>query len=162
MQGTVRFELREEKLQKSGKAPIGIIYSVKGQRKRLSAGQVIYPFNWDALKQRGIYLPKKEVKKIAPDLTNDLILTQIEINEINNELDSINLRIDKIEREYIKDGVKFSSDMIITQLKGLSPEVIKAEEASRYLYNFIDKYLLDHCNSCKGVAKCLQATQSAS
>jgi integrase len=141
MEGTVRFELREEKVQKSGKAPIGIIYSVKGQRKRFSTGQVIYPFNWDATKQRGIYLPKKDIKKVAPDLANDLILTDIEIKEINNELDAIGLRIDKIERGYVKDGVVFSSEMVVTQLKGISPEVVKAEEANRYMFNFIDRYL---------------------
>jgi integrase len=147
MQGTIRFELREEKIQKSGKAPIGIIYSVKGQRKRLSTGQVIYPFNWDGKAQKGVYLPLKEVKRKAPELPNDLMLTDIEIKEINSELDAISLQIDKIERGYLKDQVAFSSEMVVTQLKGKSPEALKVEEANKYIFNFIDRYLEEESTS---------------
>src|ERR1700712_5134794 len=103
MQGTIRFELRKEKLQKSGKAPIGIIYSVKGQRKRVSTGQVIFPFNWDNKNQQGVYLSKKEVKLIAPELPPNSILTEIEINHFNGKLKGIIARIEKIERDLVKD-----------------------------------------------------------
>lgn len=147
MQGTIRFELREEKIQKSGKAPIGIIYSVKGQRKRFSTGQLIYPFNWDGKAQKGIYLPFKEVKKKVPELLSDLMLTDFEIKEINNELDAITLQIDKIERDYLKDQISFSSEMVLTRLKGKSPEVLKVEEANKYIFNFIDRYLEEESKS---------------
>ncbi len=144
MQGTVRFELREEKTQKSGKAPIGVIYSVKGQRKRLSTGQVIYPFNWDAKAQQGVYLQKKEIKSISPGLAVNAMLTDIEIKEINSNLDAVVLQIEKIEREYLKDGIAFSSQMVADQLKDKSPSAVKAEEANQFLFNFIDKYIDDH------------------
>lgn len=144
MQGTVRFELREEKLQKSGKAPIGIIYSVKGQRKRISTGQLIFPFNWDSKNQCGVYLAKKEVKNIAPLLPTDSILTDIEISHFNSELKGIIARIEKIERDLVKDKGQFSSENVVSQLKSMNPEVLKAEEANKYMFNFIDRYLSEN------------------
>lgn len=144
MKGTIRFEIREDKILKSGKAPIGIIYSVKGQRKRYSIGQAVYPANWDAKEQKALYLPKNDPKIKTLGLSADSILTQIEINDVNSELKGFVSQIEKIEREFIKDQVPFSSEMVVGLLRGVGPEVLKTEEANKFIFQFIDKYLADH------------------
>jgi integrase len=45
---------------------------------------------------------------------------------------------------FIKDGLAFSSEMIVNELKGMSPEILKAEEANRFIFNFIEKFLIEH------------------
>lgn len=144
MQGTVRFELRQEKRQKSGMVPIGLIYSVKGQRKRLGTGQVIFDINWDYQMQRGVYVSKKDFKAGSFPSSPSLLLTQIEISDINEALDDIEKRVDKVERDFIKDEISFSSQMVVDLLKDKKPSNLKSEEANRYIFTFIDKYIDDH------------------
>jgi len=144
MKGTIRFELRQEKKQKSGKVPIGLIYSIKGQRKRYSTGEVIFTFNWDAETQRGKYVSKKEVKIIEPNLPAASQLTEIEINEINNNLDAITVTIDNHEKDFIRKAVPFSSQMIIDLLNESKTPTLKQEDASNFIYSFIDQYIEDH------------------
>lgn len=144
MKGTIRFELRQEKKQKTGKVPIGLIYSIKGQRKRYSAGEVIFTFNWDAERQRGKYVSKKEAKIIEPNLPTASLLTEIEINEINNNLDAITVSIDNHEKDFIRKSVPFSSQMIINLLNESKTPILKQEEVSNFIYRFIDQYIKDH------------------
>jgi integrase len=144
MQGTIRFELRLEKKLKSGKAPISLIYSTKGERKRLSTGQGLFPLNWDNKTQRGIYLSYKAAKNIVPDLSSGSLLTELEIDEINSNLEKICHEIDNHERDFIRKSLDFSSQDIINLLNAAKKPILKNEEPKNYIYSFIDQYLIDN------------------
>jgi integrase len=144
MQGTIRFELRPEKKLKSGKVPIGLIYSTKGNRKRFSTGQALFPFNWNNQTQRGVYISNKAAKKIEPDLATSLLLTELEIDEINSKLYSISQDIENHERDFIRKSTEFSSQNIIDLLNDAKKPILKNEEANNYIFSFIDQYLIDH------------------
>ena len=71
--GTIRFELRTEKKDKEGKAPLRLIYQISGQRKYYNTGQKTYPETWHVSNQKVIYLDKKAAKKVAPKISYNLL-----------------------------------------------------------------------------------------
>lgn len=144
MIGTARFELRKGVSAKNDKLPISLIYSLKGVRKRYSTGQTILSEYWSAKQQRAFYIPQREAKKLLNHLPANSLLTEIEINEINNVLGNIEADVKAIEDKFQALKIPFSSEMLITELINLKPDAIKAEEKTGLLFDYIDKYIIEH------------------
>jgi len=144
MIGTARFELRKGVAAKNDKLPISLIYSLKGVRKRFSTEKTILQEYWSTKEQRAIYIPQREAKKLLSHLPVNSLLTEIDINEINDALDNIEVDIKSIEDKFLALKIPFSSEMVITELINAKPDAIKVEEKTGLLFDYIDKYIIDH------------------
>lgn len=144
-QPTIRFNLRTDKIIKTGHAPIELIYQIGGQRKYYNVGIKVMPSNWDAEGQRAIYVDKRTAKKGYPSIDYDLFLTQGEADSINAKLTVLVQHIrEDIEKGYVSKKIPFSSAMVIDVLKNEQIPSTKKESPSKFLYDFIDRYIDEH------------------
>lgn len=141
---TIRFEIRNEKADKEGKAPVRLIFQIKGQRKYFNIGQSLLPQCWDPKSQQAIYLDRKTAKKICPDINYDLFLTETEAKEFNDCLTNVIKSTKDITDRFILDKIPFSAEMVIDKLKLTNSKLTKRTEETNYLFDFIDKYIEDN------------------
>ncbi len=170
MVGTLNFVLRTQKALKSGKIPIYLTYSLHRVRLFYSIGKKsIYPDYWNADDQRVVYIPQRDAKKIFPNLTVKALLTETEVNEINDLIGEYEADIKGIEKKFIALKTPFSSQMVIDELKVNEHKTTKKEEATGFVFDFMDKYIKDHeatrekgsLSVYKSVKNHLQAYQEA-
>ena len=93
------FYIRRTKLNRNGEAPIMMRITVNGVRVDASVKKTIFPEFWSAAK--GKALEKKR-----------------EYKELNLYLDSIRLRIMKIQRELEIEGVSVSANSVLERFLG--------------------------------------------
>ncbi len=144
MKGTIKVYPRVDKLLKSGKAPIELLYSVKNQRKYYNTGEKIYPAYWNKESQQGSYIPVRAAKKLLPDVDPDLLLTEAEVDEINDNLGTLIRAIDNLEKDFIRKATSFSSKTIIDLLKSAQNPTLKTEDPKNLIFDFIDQYISDN------------------
>ena len=142
--GTIRFEHRTEKIDKDGKAPVRLIYQVRGQRKYYNTGQKLLTESWDSKNQQAIYMDRKTAKKLYPAIDYDLLLTESEAATLNGKLQDIQKLIDSIEQRFEMDKIVYSAEMVIDKLNEFEKPKTKKEAPSNILFDFIDKYIQDH------------------
>ncbi len=151
MIGTLNFKLRPQKILKSGKIPVYFTYSIAKQRLFYSVpGISVYPEYWNDDTQRVKFIPVKEAKGLLSDVPVNDLLTEIEVKEINSEILKLDTEINNIEQDFIRASIAFSSQMVVDKLKqkkrlrnGLKP-VVKKEEATGLLFDFMDQYIIEH------------------
>lgn len=145
--GTVRFTLRADKTKKDGKAPIQIIYSLHGQRKKVNTRLDIFPCQWEADQQKAMFIPKKESKAKAPDVKYNLLMMAGEVQTFNTALANWRERIKSIENILPKP---FSSTDLTEYIKGedASNKRTKKEEPKNFLADFITF----HIDSTKAIS----------
>ena len=144
MKGTIKVYPRLDKILKNGKAPIELLYSVKNQRKYYNTGEKIYPEYWNKESQQGFYIPIREAKKIFPGFDPNLLLTESEINDINDKLGTLIRDIDNHEKDFIRKNIPFSSQMVIELLKSDKNPTLKKEEPNNLVFDFIEQYISDN------------------
>jgi integrase len=142
--GTIRLELRNEKKDKEGKAPLRLIYQISGQRKYHNTGFKIFPQNWDISKQQAIFLDKKTAKKLVPETNYNLFPTLKDTQELNGKLADLIKDIQTIEKRFELDKVIYSVDKVLNYLIESKTPITKKEAPSKVLFDFIDKYITDH------------------
>ena len=147
MKGTIKIYPRVDKILKNGKAPIELLYSVKNQRKYYNTGEKIYPAYWDKSKQQAFYIPLKDAKKLFPGLDTDLLLTQTEVDDINDNLNILIKSISNHEKDFIRINTPFSSQMIIELLKSGQNPTLKKEDPNNFIFDFIDQYISDNSST---------------
>src|SRR5690348_13273615 len=114
--GTIRFELRTEKKDKEGKAPLRLVYQISGQRKYYNTGQKTFSQTWDIEEQHVVYMDKKAAKKLCPEINYSLLPTSKEANEINGKLKDLVKDIQNIEKRFELDKVIYSAESVINKL----------------------------------------------
>jgi site-specific recombinase XerD len=144
--GTIRFEQRteKEKIDKDGKAPVRLIYQVRGQRKYYNTGQKLLPESWDSKNQQAVYVDRKTAKKLHPAIDYDLLLTDSEAATLNGKLQDLQKLIDSIEQRFEMDKIIYSAEIVIDKLNEIEKPKTKKEAPSNILFDFIDKYIQDH------------------
>jgi len=142
--GTIRFELRSSKADKEGKAPVRLIYQIKGDRKYYNTGQKMLPESWDLKNQQAIYIDKKTAKLRHPLINYELLLTESEAKDINNDLNDLTKNIEAIEKRFEMDKIAYSISDVIDKLKADKTPITKKEAPSNILFDFIDKYIQEH------------------
>jgi integrase len=147
MKGTIRFELKKGVKGKHGKLPISMIYSVIGKRVRLSTGVTIHEIYWDQANQAVNYIPIKNAKKLLPDVNPHLLLTEGAVIDINHILSVIKTKVGSIENRFKATDVTFTSKMVVDALTSSQQQVAKAEEPKELLFDFMEKYILDHTST---------------
>lgn len=141
---TIRFEIRTEKKNKDGKVPVRLVFQIKGNRKFYNTTQSIMPACWDIRQQQAIYINKKTCKALYPKLDYELLLTETECKEFNDNLNSIVQSIKKVTDRFIMDKTVFSAEMVIDSFKGNKTTTTKKTEPSNILFDFIEQYLEDN------------------
>lgn len=143
--GTVRFTLRVDKKKKDGKAPIELIYSLHGHRKRINTRLDIFPCQWDADNQQAFFIPKKESKAKAPEVKYNLLLMAGEVQAFNVALLNWRERVRKAEYHLTTKKKPFSSTDLIDYLKeeDNASKPTKKEEPRKLLADFIDFHLVN-------------------
>ncbi|MCO6497251.1 MAG: site-specific integrase [Chitinophagaceae bacterium] len=131
MSSTIKKELRRDKTDKEGKAPIRIIYQISGQRVYFSTGQKVKPEHWDNETQQAIYLKK-----------GDLLAS--EAKEVNDNLGDLIRKIERIEKKFELDGVVYSPDMVKEAFTEKQKPKTKRDASSKELHSFIEKYLQEN------------------
>lgn len=146
MIGTIRLEIRKNVSGKSGKNPISLIYSISGIRKRYALNKLIYSDYWNEKEQRAKYIPQRDARKLLPHLSVNDLLTETEINEINNFIDKTRLTIQGIENKFEVLKKPFSSQMVIDELKRFDAVnvITKKDEVKGLVFDFIDQYIIEN------------------
>lgn len=130
MSSTLRLEIRKDKIDKKGMAPVYLVYQLSQSRTYYSTGIKSYPDNWDVEKQKFVYQKKGKLLKLDADKLNDKLA------------DLIN-RIKKIENVFEVTGIIYSPEMVMDKLKA-TPGATRQDTSSKELFAFIDRYINDH------------------
>ncbi|MFO7825747.1 MAG: Arm DNA-binding domain-containing protein, partial [Cyclobacterium sp.] len=89
---TVRFEIRQDKMNQEGMAPISCMASVSQKRKRIATEISIPPYNWDKSNQKGVYISKKQYSKSSVG-SGSPFLMESDIYRINSRLEKIKSKL---------------------------------------------------------------------
>ncbi|MCG7858240.1 site-specific integrase [Flavihumibacter sediminis] len=130
---TIRFEYRKEKAEKSGLAPLRLVYQQHGQRLYYSTGEKLLGGNWDEKTQQAVY-------------DKNLDLTAKEVKAINSRLADIKREIERIEERYRINEEPYTIEDVISELKAKrdGKQMVKKAATSKEVYAFIDNYIADH------------------
>jgi integrase len=145
---TLRFTLRTDKCDKSHKCPIELIYQISGQRKKIFLEDKLHSINWDAKGQKAIYITATKAKKeLAPALLKDLdflILTESEVEDVNDAISSVKANIRQIETRFELDKLIYTAGMVMDKLKEKKSGKTKKEDHKNLVFDFMDSYIADH------------------
>lgn len=152
---TKRLWLRTDKITQDGKAPIFIIYSVKGQRAYYNSGRKVHPANWREETKQVVYTDKKSAMKLYPDEKKIALLSNSEVNTINDKLNQLIKKINELELRFKLDNIQYSSKVLIEKLsEEIKPETVK-ENPKLNIADWINWYTTQCTNTHKtGTIKC--------
>lgn len=145
---TLRFTLRTDKADKNLKCPIELIYQISGQRKKIFLSDKLHEINWDAEDQEAIYVPVTKAKKLFKvelhKKLDELILTETEIDQVNERIAELQTNIRDIETRFELDKIIYSAQMVMDKLKENRSGKTKKEDHKDFLFEFIDQYITEH------------------
>ncbi len=139
--GTLRYVIRANKVNESGKQPLELTYSIKGSRKYYGVGESLFPENWEATNQLAVFVKDATIKRAYPGVKVLTIPTIDKIRDINKRLDQLRNFIEDIEQRFRLSGVVYSSEMVLKELKELDKPETKKEARTNFVYEFIDQYI---------------------
>jgi len=151
--GTLRFELRKDKKNKDGRAPIRIIYQIEGNRRYYPTGEKTFEENWDDKDQECVYYKIDRNGKKAKGK-----LMEVDVKKLNDRLTDLRRDIEKIEDRFQANETSYTPDAVIKELYSLKNPVAKKDATSKELFAFIDEYIL--ANSKKRVKGSLSVYKS--
>lgn len=142
---TIRFEIRLDKINQEGIAPLSCMISISQKRKRIKTEISIPPFNWDKSSQRAIYIPKRQQTKSKG--TSSFFLMESDIDQINTALEKIKSKLNFIEGGFRLSDKNYSvEDIFESYEKSATSTGIKSPEKSPAelipsVPEFIDTYI---------------------
>lgn len=139
---TIRLWLRTDKIDKSGFAPIHLIYQLHGQRKYHNTQKKLRPANWDAEKQVAIYVDKKTAKKLLPTVDFDTMPIVKDIVNTNADLIAIKKEFSSQETDFERKKVTYSAEMIVEALKEQKQPGTK-KDIKTSVVDFLEQYAKD-------------------
>lgn len=147
--GTIRFELRTDKADKQGKAPVRTIYQVSGQRKFSPTTLKCLPANWDADNQQAVYVDKRTAKKIAPSVDYAIFLSEGEVKEFNSKLEAYKTDIANIEKRFSLDKKVYTPKMVVDALAEIYQPESKKDDPGESVIAFIHQFVKDSSGTRK-------------
>lgn len=144
--GTIRIEIRADKINKEHKAPLRLIYQLARKRHYIPLDKAVYPFNWDPKSQQAIYFnPKTQVPLLKGQplkLSKDQYLTQDDIRDLNADLMTERRNLEKIEAKFIDDGIAFNGDMVLERyFASKKKPIIKEVDQGSKFFGLIDEFI---------------------
>lgn len=153
--GTIRFTLRSDKPDKDGVCPVQLIYQLSGQRKYFNTDEKLLPKNWDPENQQAVYLDKKAAKKLLPHVNFNSLPSSKQVENINAGMVAMRKEISDIENRFKLNGIPYSVDMVIEDMKESRQPVIKKKEQTNLVFDFIDNYIRDNKASREPASMCV-------
>jgi integrase len=151
---TLRFWLRTDKPNQDGSAPVHLIYQIKGDRKYYAIpGVKVFPVNWDAKEQKAVYRSKKQAKETDPKADYSRLLSENDVDKINEVLLNVKNNVADIEREYKKAKVAIDVEMVINKLKSAKEPETKKIDAKTNIADFIINYIKEANQFKEGTLK---------
>lgn len=139
---TIRLWLRTDKMDKTGFAPVHLIYQIQGQRKYHNTGIKLRPENWDTSLQQAVHLDRKTAKQLLPLIDYDLMPSAKEIDNLNADLIGIKKEFGDQENDFKRKKVVFTADMVVGALKEQRQPVTK-KDIKTSVVDFIEQYAKD-------------------
>ena len=137
---TIRLWLRLDKISKDGKAPLHLIYQVRGSRKYHNVGVKLFPISWRDGEQKAIYVDKKIFKSSGNN--PDFMPLSNEIVEVNQTINRVKDDIANIEKRFGLDKRPYSAEMVIETLSQQKKPTTK-KEIKTSVVDFIHQYAED-------------------
>lgn len=143
---TIRFEIRQDKLNQEGKAPISCMISISQKRKRLATEISLPPANWSKLSRRAIYINKREHGKLGLSIPYSDLLMESDIERENSLLEKIKSRLNFIEDGFRLNDIDYTVEDIFKKYQESHPSTgIKSPEKVNHniptVPVFIDTYI---------------------
>lgn len=143
---TIRFEVRQDKVNQEGNAPISCMVSISQQRKRIATELSIPPGNWNKSSQKAIYRSQKEFSKISGSNSPATFLMESDIDRINGLLEKIKSRLNFIEDGFKLNDKAYTVEDILLKYQESQPSTgTKAVEKPKHVIptvpEFIDTYI---------------------
>jgi site-specific recombinase XerD len=142
--GTIRYVLRTDKIDMKETNPVQLVYQISGQRKYFTTSIKLRTENWNSEKQIGVYLDKKNAKKLLPAVGYNDLPNSGEIDSINSDLANLKREISEIETKFKLNRIPYSATMVIEALKEAKTPTTKKSHSSNEVYEFIDRYVTDN------------------
>jgi len=141
---TIRFEIRKDKLNQEGKAPISCMIAVSQSRKRIAMEKSLPPDNWDKSSQRAVYISKKQHSHLGLDVKHSELLMESDVDQINSLLEKMNSRLTFIESKFRLNDKEYNVEDIYFSYQAENPSTgIKSSEKVSLLTvtEFISTYI---------------------
>lgn len=143
---TIRFEIRQDKLNQEGNAPISCMVSISQQRKRIATELSIPPGNWDKSGQKAIYFNKREFSKVSGSNSPSVFLMESDIDRINGLLEKMRSKLIFIENGFRLNDKAYTVEDILSNYQDSQPSTgTKAIEKPKHVIptvpEFIDTYI---------------------
>lgn len=143
MEATLRFELRQDKVNKRGEHPVILVLRVEGQRRKIATGVTLLPELWDNDSQKITTLTQKLKEQLAKKHGKN-IPVKSQLVQYQDILNSLVSRVRTIEYKYVFDGFSYSADMIVEALKETNVNKVRKEDSTNLIYDFIDQYVAEN------------------
>jgi integrase len=140
---TIRFELRTTKTDKEGKAPIRLVYQLKGQRKFYPTKLKCLPVNWSTKEQQAVFLNRKEAKKLVANTNYELLMTEAQVNDFNKDLSDCRQDIRDVEERFRLDNITYTLSMVLETLAAKKKPEARKEDAGKSVIAFIHHFVAD-------------------
>lgn len=160
---TIRFEIRKDKLNQEGKAPISCMIAISQKRKRLAMEKSLPPDNWDSKSQRAVYISKKQHSKDRLEGKHSDLLMESDIDQINGLIEKMQSRLNFIESKFRLNDKEYGIDQIYqsymeenpsTGIK--SPEKILLPTVTEFISTYIIRNKANRAERSLGVYSQLQ------
>jgi integrase len=139
---TIRFEIRKDKLNQEGKAPISCMISISQQRKRIATEIYLTPDNWDKSSQRAVYINKKQKSKLDLPGNDFELLMQSDIDRINSLLEKTRSRLSLIEDGFRLNDKSYTVEQILTSYIADKPSTgLKEIEVDKIVLPTVPKFI---------------------
>lgn len=138
---TIRFEIRQDKVNQEGMVPISCMISVSQNRKRIALEISVPACNWDKQAQRAIYLNKKQFSKVS-DSKVSVFLMESDIDRINAILDKMQSKLSFIEDGFKLEGKNYSvQDVLDSYRKSGTSTGIKNQEKAKIALPTVPEFI---------------------
>lgn len=162
---TIRFEIRADKLNQEGKAPISCMVSVSQKRARIATDESIFPANWDKSTQRAIYRNKKDFLKLSENTNPTGFLMESDIDRINGALESLKskitflgtgLRLANKEIDPSQIAHELKRSFASTEKQPEAPKKVKPQSVPDFIHTYIERNKASRAKRSLGVYSQLQ------
>lgn len=142
---SIRFEIRQDKLNQDGLAPISCMISVSQKRKRIAVEKSIPPLNWDKSAQRATNVSKKQLSQLKLDLKHADLLMESDVDQVNVLLEKIKSRLNFIETKFRMADQQYDVMDVYKRYLAEAPSTgVKSVDTNKNLPTvpeFIDTYI---------------------
>lgn len=143
---TIRFEIRQDKVNQEGNVPISCMISISQRRKRIATEISIPPSNWDKVAQKVIYISKRQHSILNLNSNHTHLMMESDVDRVNSILEKIKSRLNFIENGFRINDVSYTVEDIVKNYQlslpgtgGKAPDKIKIPTLREFITTYIER-----------------------